>query len=458
MTGVGIFILGSVLQAAATNEGCVFAGRIIGGWAIGMFSHVVPMYQSEIAPAEIRGSLVALQQFSITIGILVSFWLDYGFHYIGGVTCRKGAKHDQLFDAYAMNGHCDGQKEIAWRIPLALQVIPALILGIGMAFFPYSPRWLASKGRESEALAVVSKLRGLPTEAPAVKTEFMDILAEVRFDREVDEECGKQGWRLVVHQYVAMFKAKPMLKRLAIGCTLQLFQQFTGINAIIYYAPTIFQGLGLDGTTTSLLATGVGGFVNVIFTVPAIFWLDVFGRRTFLMMGATGMGISHATVAALSAVFDKKFAENPWAGWLGVSFVYFFIANFAYSWGPIGWVLPSEIFPISSRSKAMSITTATSWLMNFVVGRATPSMLDKIGWITYAIFAGCCALMGLWVFFFVPETKGKPLEVMDEVFGDNTAQEDADRMTRIKSTMSLDPSIIRHNLAAVEKTASGEKA
>lgn len=132
MTAVGIFIVGSVLQAAAKNEAMIFVGRILAGFAIGMLSHVVPMYQSEISPPEIRGSLVALQQFAITVGILVSFWLDYGFHFIGGVTCMKNAKEGE-FDPYDIPASgCDGQKEITWRVPLALQIVPALILGIGM--------------------------------------------------------------------------------------------------------------------------------------------------------------------------------------------------------------------------------------------------------------------------------------------------------------------------------------
>lgn len=133
MIAVVVFIVGSALQAGAQNIGYIFSGRAIGGFAIGQLSHVVPMYQSEISPPEIRGSLVALQQFAITVGILVSFWLDYGFHFIGGVTCIKGADPEADFDPYSVpDGKCNGQKEVTWRVPLALQIVPALILGIGM--------------------------------------------------------------------------------------------------------------------------------------------------------------------------------------------------------------------------------------------------------------------------------------------------------------------------------------
>lgn len=234
-------------------------------------------------------------------------------------------------------------------------------------FYPFSPRWLASKGRNAEARAVLAKLRRLPENDELVHLEFLEIEAAVRFDRETANEKypGKKGFKLSVQQYLDLFRHWPTFKRLAIGCVLQFFQQFTGINAIIYYAPTIFTGLGLSGTTTSLLATGVVGVVNVVFTVPAILFLDVFGRKTLLQAGAIGMTISHAVVAGLSGKYDGRFAENKGAGWAAVAFIYVFIANFAYSWGPIGWVLPSEIFPMSIRSKAMSITTSANWVSTY---------------------------------------------------------------------------------------------
>jgi len=451
MTAVCIFIVGSILQAAAKNEAMIFVGRILAGFAIGMLSHVVPMYQSEISPPEIRGSLVALQQFAITVGILVSFWLDYGFHFIGGVTCMKNAKEGEEFDPYSVPASgCDGQKEVTWRVPLALQIVPSLILGFGMMFFPFSPRWLAQQGRNEEALAVVAKLRGLPAEHEDVQIEFKEIIAAVRFDElsTAEKYPGMGGFKLAITQYKTLFTVRPLVKRIVIGCLMQVGQQFTGINAIIYYAPTIFSGLGLDGNTTSLLATGIVGVINVVFTLPAIMFLDRFGRKKLLMVGAVGMGISHAIVAALSATYDGKFETNPGAGWAGVAFIYFFIANFAYSWGPIGWVLPSEIFPMSARSKAMSITTSVNWLMNFVIGRATPSMLRDIKYGTYILFACCCALMFLWVWFFVPETKGKTLEEMDHVFKDTSGAEDAARMARVRKEVGLPGDNTEHMVTA----------
>ncbi|KAI5820078.1 general substrate transporter [Pyronema omphalodes] len=449
MISVVLFCFGSSLQAGSQSEAYIFAGRFFAGMAIGALSHVVPMYQSEIAPAEIRGSLVSLQQFAITIGILVAFWLDYGFHFIGGVHCdARGTVNysgpGNTFNPYhdVPPGGCTGQSAISWRFPLALQILPALILGIGMLFFPFSPRWLMLQGRETEALKVVSQLRRRPENDPAVRLEWLEIKAMVQFDRETAMERfpGMTGWRLGLAGYGTLFTKKGLFKRLAVGCILQFFQQFSGVNAIIYYAPTIMSSLGLDPTTTSLLATGVVGVINVVFTIPAILFLDVLGRRKILLLGAMGMCISHIIVASILGVYADSFSSHSGAGWAGVAFIYIFIANFAYSWGPVGWVLPSEIMPLSIRSKAMSISTSANWFCNFIIGRATPSMIRDIKYGTYIFFAVFCALSAVWVYFFCPETKNKTLEEMDIVFKDNSSAEDAERMKKVNREIGLDDS------------------
>lgn len=253
MVAVIIFTLGTCLQCAAKNSGMLFAGRIIGGVGIGMFSMVIPLYQAEIAPPEIRGGLISLQQLSITIGTFVAFWLDYGMHFVGGTECKPYGvpesdwyTSDGTFNYDAAYGHeCSGQKDVSWRFPLAFQMVFAWILFVGvsippackpllklirltefkMFFLPASPRWLAMKHRDDDAIASLSKLRRLAPDDPALRIEFLEIKAAVMFDEEVAGELkGSNG---SMGAWKALFN-KNIFKRVAIGCFIMIFQQFTG--------------------------------------------------------------------------------------------------------------------------------------------------------------------------------------------------------------------------------------
>jgi MFS family permease len=237
-----------------------------------------------------------------------------------------------------------------------------------------------------------------------------------------------------------------------------------GINAIIYYAPTIFGSLGLNVSTTSLLATGVLGVIDFLFTFPAIFFVDRFGRRKFLMAGAIGMMISHVVVAGILGHYGQNFnlAGGKVAGWVGIVFIWVsvlvvqsyasqsdvlqaFGANFSYSWGPVAWLLASELFSPGHRSQAVSIIISCNYMMNFVVGQVTPNMLEALKFGTYIFFAAFCLLMFLWVWFLVPETRYKSLEEMDAVFGDNLGQVDQERMREIMSEIGLEPATHVHH-------------
>ncbi|KAF3767942.1 putative sugar transporter [Cryphonectria parasitica EP155] len=440
-----IFTLGTCLQCAAQNPGMLFAGRIIGGVGIGMFSMVIPLYQAEIAPPELRGSLVSLQQLSITIGTTIAFWLDYGFQFIGGSECKPyNVPEDQWyidgsFNYEAAHGHlCSGQKDIAWRFPIAFQMVFAWILFVGMFFLPFSPRWLAMKHRDEECIASLSKLRRLPADDPVLRAEFLEIKAAVMFDEEVEAELAATGkfgtWKPLF--------AKNMQKRVWIGIWLMIFQQFTGINSVLYYAPQIFDSFGLTSTTVSLLATGVTGILQVIFTIPSVLYLDRFGRKTFLICGAIGMMVCHAIVAGVEGSFMSDWSAHGNAGWAAVAFVWLFAVNFAYSWGPVTWVLAQEIFPNSLRSKGVAITASTNWMFNFVIGLTTKDMLSTSGmsYGTYIFFACFCGMGAVFVWKCIPETKDKTLEELDVYFGgDDTtiAAEDKARMDRIYASLGL---------------------
>lgn len=202
-------------------------------------------------------------------------------------------------------------------------------------------------------------------------------------------------------------------------------------------APTIFAQLGLSGKTSSLLATGVYGIVNTLSTLPALFLIDKVGRRPLLMCGALGTFISLVIVGGIIGGFGSTLVSHKAAGWVGIAFIYIYDINFSYSFAPIGWVLPSEIFNLGNRSKAMSITTSATWMCNFVIGLVTPDMLDTIGYGTYIFFAVFCLLAFGFTYFFIPETRGKSLEDMDAVFGDTAAHDEKARLFNIAADLGI---------------------
>ncbi|KAE8374402.1 general substrate transporter [Aspergillus bertholletiae] len=442
---VVIFVIGSAIQCGAVNIPMLFVGRAIAGLAVGQLTMIVPLYISEVSISEIRGGLVVLQQLSITIGILISYWIDYGTNYIGGTRCAPDipytghAKTTPTFNPYKdvpPNG-CTGQSEASWRLPFAIQIIPALILGLGIIFFPDSPRWLLMKERDDEALTALSKLRRQTRDSPTLVNEYLEIKASIMLENTFarDHFPGLSGLRLHAAQYMSFLTTWGRFKRLAIGCCVMFFQQFMGCNAIIYYSPTIFGQLGLDGNTTSLLATGVYGIVNCLSTLPALFLIDKIGRRILLMSGAVGTCISLVIVGALIGAYGSDLVNHRSAGWAGIAFIYIYDINFSYSFAPIGWVLPSEIFNLSIRSKAISITTSATWMCNFIIGLITPDMLESITWGTYIFFAAFCLLALAFTFFCIPETRGKTLEDMDLIFGDTAAHEEKQRIVQIEAEL-----------------------
>jgi MFS family permease len=463
LVAVIIFTLGTGLQTGAQNPAMLFAGRVIGGIGIGMFSMVIPLYQAEIAPPELRGSLVSLQQLSITIGTCISFWLDYGMHFVGGSDCKPAGianpyeADGTTFNAALAHGHtCLGEKTVSWRIPLALQLIPAWILFFGMFFLPFSPRWLMMKHRDDDCISSLSKLRRLAPEDPLLRAEYLEIKAAVLFDEETEAELTANtrfgAWK-------ALFTPN-MFKRLNIGCWIMIFQQFTGINAVLYYAPQIFATFGFTSVTTELLATGVTGILQIIFTLPAVLFLDNFGRKTFLIVGAIGMCICHVIVAAVDGSFEDSWSTHKSAGWVSIAFIWLFAVNFAYSWGPVAWVLTQEIFPNSMRSRGVSIVASTNWMFNFIIGLTTRDMLKSMKYGTYIFFAAFCGMGAAFVWLLVPETKNRTLEELDIYFGgDNNsiAVADRERMRRIEESLGIAGVENVEDLKAGEKVVGGSE-
>ncbi|KAI5991744.1 general substrate transporter [Pisolithus orientalis] len=441
-----IFLIGGALQTGATAERHFFIGRAIAGLAVGALTHVVPMYLAEISSANIRGALVALQQLSITLGV---DWIAYGTSHIGGTRCAPGVQYtgpllngSPTFDPYTdvPGGGCTSQKQASWRVPIGIQLFPALLLGIGMAFMPYSPRWLMERGRDDEALQTLSSLRRKPLGDLALRYEFLEIKAELRYSREI-----------TALKYPTRLNSSGLL-------TTALHLSLRGPNSSVWPF-----GLGLNPNTTSLLATGLYGILNAcdktpgfssdtLGTLPAIMLLDSVGRRPLLMSGALGCCAALLIVGSLIAAFGNDWPAHPSADRAAIAFVYFYGVNFAYSWAPIGWVLLSEVFPLHLRSTGISITTSCTWMSNFIIGLVSSRMLTQIGHGgTYFFFAAFANLAFLSALFFYPETNGKmstspcpllchfptTLEEMDAAFGDVTNEQEKKHMERICRELGL---------------------
>ncbi|EPS28365.1 hypothetical protein PDE_03311 [Penicillium oxalicum 114-2] len=427
LSGVVVFIIGVVVQACAKNVDYILGGRFVTGLGVGVLSMIVPLYNAELAPAELRGSLVSLQQLAICFGILVSYWIGYGTNYIGGTG--------------------DSQSNAAWLIPICIQIAPAIILGVGILFMPPSPRWLMVKGREDECLAVIARLRQLPSDSELVQLEFLEVKAQNRFEQETSLAKFPQYHtpglmnkvKLGYHEYTSLLTNRSLFKRVMVAVFIMVFQQWSGINAILYYASFIFKDLGLTGNTTSLLAGGVGGILLFLATIPAVLYIDQLGRKPVLITGAVGMGICHLVVAGLDGKYNSSWPEHRAAGWVAVVFVWLYQVNFGYSWGPGAWVLVAEVFPLGVRAKAVSIGASSNWLNNFAIGIATPKMVDKMGYGTFIFFGVMCFIGAAFIFFVVPETKNLTLEEMDEVFGDEAgnAIEDRNRLHEIYTDLGL---------------------
>ncbi|EDU44385.1 ProP Permease of the major facilitator superfamily [Pyrenophora tritici-repentis] len=429
LIATAVFIVGVVVQISAISGGHeeILAGRFITGVGVGGLSVIVPMYNSECAPPEVRGALVALQQLAITFGIMISFWINYGTNYIGGTTLET-------------------QSNAAWLVPICLQLLPAFILIIGMIWMPFSPRWLVHHGREEEARSNLASLRNLPIDHELIELEFLEIKAQSMFEKRSIAEAfphlrEQTAWNIFKLQFVAigsLFKTKAMFKRVVVATVSMFFQQWTGINAILYYAPQIFKQIGLTGNTTSLLATGVVGIVMFIATIPAVLYIDRLGRKPVLAVGAIGMAFSHFVIAVILAKNIDNFENHRAAGWAAVVMVWLFVIHFGYSWGPCAWILIAEIWPLSTRPYGTALGGSSNWMNNFIIGQITPELLENITYGTYILFGLVTTLGAAFIWFFVPETKRLTLEEMDTIFGsEGVAAKDKERMDEINREIGL---------------------
>ncbi|KAG8717051.1 hypothetical protein FRC09_014829 [Ceratobasidium sp. 395] len=348
-----IFFIGSIIQSTTLTRGQsqsaglgqLYAGRVIGGFGVGLSSSVIPTYISECAPREIRGRLAGMYQLMNVTGIMLSFWTNYGLQ-----SNMKPETNPWI-----------------WRTAFILQMLPGVIMTIGMVTQPESPRYLVQRGNVEEAARSLGRLRGRPADDPAVR----GVLAEIIADFEGKHQLSL--WQ----QSKASFVDATTFYRVFIALIVMFFQQWTGTNSINIYSPEIFASLGITGTSSGLFATGIYGVVKV------------------------AVHTSSEVVAG---------------SYVAIVFVYVFVVGYSFGWGSVPWAVMAECAPNHLRSLAMALGLMTNWLFNFVIAKITPTLLATIGYGTFLLFGSCSILMVLWTIFFLPETKGISLEHIHEVF------------------------------------------
>ncbi|MDR0833609.1 MAG: D-xylose transporter XylE [Candidatus Symbiothrix sp.] len=335
--------------------------RILGGIGVGLASAIVPMYIAEISPSSIRGTLVSCNQFAIIFGMLVTYFVNY---------LILGTHINVVSDPWVVS--------TGWRYMFGSEAYVAGAFGILLFFIPKTPRYLVLTGQIPQALTVLTKING--------KEKAKEILKDIEAtSKEKTEKLFAYGVTVVI-----------------IGILLSVFQQAIGINAVLYFSPRIFDSVGVDG----MMGTVIMGIINIVFTVFAILTVDKFGRKPLLIIGSAGMAVGAFAVA----IFDHYNV----AGLLPVIAIIVYAAFFMMSWGPVCWVLISEIFPNTIRGKAVAIAVAFQWVFNFIVSATFPPLYDFSPMLSYGLYGTVCVIAALFVWKWVPETKGKTLEEMSK--------------------------------------------
>ncbi len=335
--------------------------RILGGIGVGLASAICPMYIAEIAPSNIRGKLVSCNQFAIIFGMLVVYFVNY--------IIKEGMPEEVLVS--------DG-----WRYMFGSEAIPAALFGLLLFLVPKSPRYLAMINQDEKALQVLTKVNG--------KEKATEILADIKaVSSQKTEKLFTYGVTVIV-----------------VGILLSVFQQAIGINAVLYYAPRIFEKIGGGGD--GMMQTVIMGVVNISFTLVAIFTVEKMGRKPLLIIGSIGMAIGAFSVAICD--------EMQIGGLLPVISIIVYAAFFMMSWGPICWVLIAEIFPNTIRGKAVAIAVAFQWIFNYIVSSTFPALYELSPVFAYGMYGIICVLAALFVWKMVPETKGKTLEDMTRLW------------------------------------------
>ncbi|KAF5859133.1 hypothetical protein ETB97_003274 [Aspergillus alliaceus] len=372
---------GALLQSTAFHLPHFIVARIVTGIGNGMNTSTVPTWQSESSKAHDRGKMVMIEGMLITAGITLSYWINYGFSFIP-------------------------DSEVAWRFPLAFQILFAVVIFMSILNLPESPRWLVMQGRNDEAVEILGYLNEKPPDDPFIRNELKAIQATV-------EEMSKGSYR-------SLFDMSEYREfhRVALAYVNQMFQQISGINLITYYAPQLYKEIGLGSGNLPKLLAACNGTEYLMAAFIPIFIIEKVGRRPLMLFGAAGMSISMAVLAGTN--YRLLELKDKQAGIGQAVFLFVFNTFFAIGWLGMTWLYPAEIVPLRIRAPTNALATSANWIFNFMVVMITPVSFANIKWKTYVIFAVINAFMFPCVYFFFPETRYRSLEEMDNIFKKST--------------------------------------
>ncbi|KAL8357138.1 hypothetical protein RB598_002117 [Gaeumannomyces tritici] len=384
LASAAVFLLGCSLQEVA-QLGVFYAGRLLSGLAIGATSMLAPQYLAEVSPRSVRGSLTTSYNLMIVTSLALAFWVNYGV---------------------SIWAH-DPNDNTAWRLALGIQLVPGALLFVLTPFVLESPRALISRGMREQGIATLARLRGLPEDHPYVAREAMEICARV--DSEQEQAAGR-GYLVVLRDMAANASNR---RRLFLAVTLFLFHKFTGTDSLNYFAPDIFAMIGVPAGSSSLLTTGVYGLVKMATTVVYVTVIvDRVGRRLPLMVGAT----MQATAMLYLALYVRFGGGTPAGGIVGIIWIYVYAFGWSFGHSVAPYVVAAEIFPPRIRSVCMGTCLFVNWIVDYGITLATPTMMTRLGYGTFLLYAMLTYIGVVFVYFCLPELKGRSMESMDDLF------------------------------------------
>ncbi|CZR63798.1 related to transporter (major facilitator superfamily) [Phialocephala subalpina] len=371
-------LIAGVIQAVSVNVGMLIAGRIIGGFAVGIMNMTIPIYNSEIAPPAKRGMIAGLHAQFVGIGFAVANWIGFGCSY--------------------------STNSFQWRFPLAVQCLPALIVLIGTFWLPYSPRWLLEKERDEEAYAVLKRLHGnIGADESFFRAEFAQMRDQIRFENSIKST------------FTDLFTKPSNRRRLILAVLVQVFTQLSGINVINYYQTDLYKGLGITGHRVTLLAS-IYGMVGPLANVVCLWFVDSWGRKKTLWITGIIMAVDISLVMAMTASFSKT--SNEVGKGFAIAFIFCFSIIYSLGYNSIHYIYVPEIMTMAIRARGSSIAVCSNVLVNIIFNQVSPIAFAHVGWKYYSLFL-CTNLLGaVVVFLMFPETKGKSLEEISAIFGD----------------------------------------